>query len=92
MNWRELKDFCNSLDEEQLQKKVLVWREDECISKLEPIPLDEDHYADPDDCEFLCFSESEANKMVADNIDFPNGLDDLKKVYDKGQPILQEDF
>lgn len=92
MTWKELKEFCNSLDEKQLQSKVLVWREEECISKLEPITLSEDYYNAPEEFEPLCFSETEAKQMVVDNIDFPNGMDDLKKVYDKGQPILQEDF
>jgi len=92
MTWQEMKDFCNSLDEWQLKKKVLVWREEECISKLEPTPLHEDYYRDPKEFEPLCFPESEAKTMVVDNIDFPRGLEDLEKVYDKGHPILMEDF
>jgi len=92
MTWQEMKDFCNSLDESQLKKNVLVWREEECISKLEPTPLYEDYCRDPEEFEPFCFPESEAKTMVVDNIDFPNGMDDLEKVYDKGHPILMADF
>ena len=34
INWSELKEFCNSLNEEQLKKKVVLWREDEAISNI----------------------------------------------------------
>ena len=34
MNWNELKDFCRSLNEKQLQKKVILWREDIAISNI----------------------------------------------------------
>lgn len=82
MNWKELKDFCNSLDEKQLKKKVVLWREDEAISKIDPSILQEDHYIDPENDEDGCFPKCDA----------PEDTGELKKVYDKGQPILCEDF
>lgn len=80
MNWNKLKEFCNSLDEKQLQKKVILWREDESISEIEPIVINEDHYIGED--EEACYPESDAQEPI----------EDLKKVYDKGDPILAELF
>ncbi len=82
MNWKELKDFCNSLNDEQLKKKVILWREEEAINAIEVEKLEEDHYVCPDSGEEGCYPLSEANE----------DLEDLKKVYEKGDPILSEDF
>ncbi len=82
MNWKELKEFCNSLDEKQLEKKVIIWREDEAISKIEAEKLSEDHYVNPEVDEDGCYPESEANEP----------LKDLKKDYDKGDTVLWEKF
>lgn len=93
MTWKEMKDFCNGLTEEQLEKKVIVWREEESIAAFEPIPLEEDHYAEEDLSDNLCFTETEMHNMIEDNPeDFPNGIEHFKKVYDKGHPILMEEF
>jgi len=84
MNFKELKDFCNSLTESELEKPVILWREDECITEITAEQLDEDHYFDVDNPENGCFPVSEAN-----------GLDPetkIKKCYNKGTPILHEVF
>jgi len=82
MNWSDLKKFCNSLSEQQLENKVIMWREDEAINKIEAETLSENHYADPELGENICFPESEASAPI----------ENLEKVYDKGFPILMEDF
>ena len=81
MNWNELKDFCDSLDEKQLQKKVILWREDIAISNINAQNLEEDLYYGTED-EEGCYPESEAIEPI----------ETLKKVYDKGCPILWEKF
>ena len=80
MNWRELKEFCNTLPEEQLERKVILWREDEVINKIEPKLLEEDFYIGED--EDGCYPASEAEEPI----------ELLKKVYSKGDAILEEDF
>ncbi len=78
--WNEIKEFANSLSEEQLAKNVVLWREDEAIGEIKTALLDEDHYMGPDD--EGCYPESEASEP----------LENLKKVYSKGHPILFENF
>lgn len=80
MKWIKLKEFCNSLNEEQLKKKVIVWREDEAISRINAELLTEDQYIG--DGEDGCYPESEASEPI----------ETLKKVYSKGDPILWEKF
>jgi hypothetical protein len=93
MNWKELKDFCDKLPENELEKKVILWREDEVIGDISAITLEEDHYVDPEQTENGCFSESEAIGIIKHNKeDFPGGMDYFKKVYSKGHPILCENF
>ena len=82
MKWKKLKEFCNSLDEKQLEQKVILWREDEAISRIEAHKLEEDHYINPEDCEDGCYPISEATESI----------ENLKKVYDAGTPLLLEDF
>ena len=82
MNWKELKEFCNSLSEEQLAKKVVVWREDYAISRLTPSCLEEDMYIHVDGSDEGCYPLSDATEP----------FEELKKVYDKGDPILFEEF
>lgn len=81
MNWNELKVFCNSLDENQLQNKVILWREGYAISNINAQNIEEDLYFESDD-EDGCYPESEASKPI----------EELTKVYDKGDPILYEEF
>ncbi len=92
MTWNELKEFCNSLPSEELAKNVILWREGECINSINAEMLQEDHYIDPEESENGCFPESEAKNVLLDDDRYPNGLDDLKKAYDKGHPILWEKF
>jgi hypothetical protein len=92
MTWKQLKEFCNNLPENELKKKVIMWREEECVNAIEVMALDEDHYIDPENDENGCFPESEAKIFIEDEDAYPEGMKDLKKVYDKGHPILWEDF
>lgn len=91
MTWRELKEFVNTLPENELEKAVIVWREDEVTSPIKAMKLEEDHYVG-DFSSNICFPLSEAKEIVSDEDEFPNGIADLEKVYDKGHPILWEDF
>lgn len=93
MNWKQLKDFCNSLPESELEKNVMLWRESEAITDISAEQLEEDQYVDNRDSDNGCFPESEAKSQIESDIEeFPNGLEDFKKVYDKGHPILHEIF
>lgn len=91
MNWKELKDFCNTLDENQLEKNVIIWREDEVVNNVSPLLLEEDYYRG-DESSDKCFSESEAKDIADDPDEFPNGIKDMIKCYDKGHPFLLENF
>ena len=82
MTWKELKDFANALTGEQLDNKVILWREEEAISKIDAMQLEENHYVDMECPENGCFPESAA--------DVP--LSELTLVYKAGSPILNEDF
>jgi len=89
MNWKQLKDFCNSLPESELEKNVMLWRECEAITKIEAERLEENHYiiieSDNDDG---CIPESEVNSLIKNNEDNFH----FSKVYDKGHPLLHEIF
>lgn len=92
MNWRELKDFCNTIAEEHLDTTVVLWREDEAIYDISPELLEEDYFIDKEKAWEGCVPKSEAKTIINDVEEYPNGFDDLRKVYDKGQPILLEEF
>ena len=93
MNWKELKDFANSLPESELEKIVILWREDESISDISAEQLDEDMYVDKEEPENGCFSLSEAQSFIKITPeDYADGMNHFRKVYDKGTPILQENF
>jgi hypothetical protein len=93
MNWKQLKDFCNSLPESELEKNVILWREDEAITKIEAESLKEDHYIDIENSENGCFPEYQMKSFISEDEEaYPNGEKDFKKCYDKGHPILLEDF
>lgn len=85
MKWGKLKEFCNSLDEKQLEKKVIFWREEEAISDIQPSILEEDHYVGEN--EEACYPLSDAGLDMSD-IERKG----LKKEYDKNDPILFEQF
>lgn len=80
MIWNDLKELCNSLPEEQLKRGVILWREDEVIHNIEAKTLQEDYYIGAD--EVGCYPESEAEDPI----------EILRKVYSKGDVILEEDF
>jgi len=93
MNWKQLKDFCNNLSELELEKKVMLWRENEALTDISVEQLDEYHYIDPDDSENGCFPELEMKSQInMSPNDFPHGIHHFTKVYDKGHPILHENF
>lgn len=85
MNWKDLKEFANSLDEEQLEREVILWREDEAIDKIEAMTLEDDHYIG--DGEDGCYTLADAGLTEEDVKE--RGL---TKVYTIGFPLLHEDF
>lgn len=93
MNWKQLKDFCNNLPESELEKNVILWRESEAIVDISAEQLEENNYVNTEDYDSGCFPECEMNsriKMAPE--DFPHGIHHFTKVYDKGHPILHENF
>jgi hypothetical protein len=95
MNWNELKEFCNSLNDEQLEQKVIMWREDaeDVITEISSIQLKEDYYIEEDSNEDGCFPEWQAKSQINDDPEsYPEGMEHFKKVYDKGHPILCEEI
>ncbi|HCB89086.1 MAG TPA: hypothetical protein DEP71_07375 [Porphyromonadaceae bacterium] len=93
MTWNELKEFCNNLPEKELNKKVVLCREDESINNIDAGQLEEDYYIDSENPENGCFPEWVGKDIVSyDKDSYPNGMNDLKKVHDKGHPILSENF
>lgn len=94
MNWKEMKDFCNSLPESELEKAVMLWREDSVISDITAEQMREDYYAhNENEPEDGCFPQSEAESFIKiAPEDYPNGIADFVKIYDKGHPLLHEVF
>ena len=90
MTWKELKEFVNSLPDKELDKKVILWRKYEAITDIKANQLEEDHYIDLEYSEYGCFEESEMLSQIRD--DEYKSEKDYKKVYDKGTPILYENF
>lgn len=86
MNWKELKEFCNNLPEDKLEKQVILWREEDAIDRIEVMALEEDYYIDKEEHMDGCVSESSIKDDLDDN------TDNFDKVYDKGDPILWEKF
>lgn len=84
MNWKHLKDFCNSLPESELEKNVMLWRESEAITDITAEQLSEDHYIQRDNPEDGCFPGSECKHLDPDT--------KIKRVYKKGHPVLHENF
>jgi len=92
MTWKQLIDFGNSLPESEWPKNVILWREAEAISDISAEQLTENHYIS-DNHDEGCIPETEALSAIKnDPEDFPNGISDFTKVYDKGTPILHENF
>ena len=92
MNWKQLKEFCNKLPENQLENNVILWRENECVNTINAEELSEDHYIDLEDSDNGCFSFTDAKSFIKDKDAYPNGFNDLKIVYKKGHPVLWEEF
>jgi hypothetical protein len=93
MNWKELKDFCNSLPELELEKKVILWREEDAITDISAEQMEEDYYVNDEDVEAGCMPKSVCEGLIKDSSeDYPDGLKHFLKVYAKGHPILHEIF
>ena len=96
MNWKELKDFANSLPESELEKNVILWREyaEDAITNIACEQLDEDQYIHIDTPEEGCFPKSQAESFIDYSPEdyYPNPWQHFKKVYDKGNAILHEVF
>lgn len=94
MNWKELKDFANSLDEEQLEKEVVLWREEEIIIKdINAELTSNNYYINPKEREEGIMPEYHVLTIIKENPDdYPNGLNDWELVYSSNQPILWEKF
>lgn len=85
MTWIELKEFCNSLPEDQLKRSVILWREEDAITDIWAEQLLEDHYkGDEDDG---CYPLSDAGLTIEDAEE-----QGLEKVYSVGDAILWEKF
>lgn len=86
MNWKQLKDFCNGLQESELEKNVILWREDaeDVITEIEVKQLEEDYYVKKESPEDGCFPVSECRELEPDT--------EIKRVYKNGHPILYEIF
>lgn len=81
MKWRELKDFCNALTENQLSKDVVLLREESSIDNISAEVLNEDYYWNGVFGEG-CFPESEIGGLS----------EKLIEVYSKGDAILSEEI
>lgn len=81
MNWKELKEFCNSLDEKQLEKEVIIWTEETAMGDLQASEVEENIYFDPEDSESTYYEK-----------DAPVPVENLQIAYHKGDPILFENI
>lgn len=90
MTWAQMKSFCEGLNEEQLKAKVIVWQEDEVITDLNAMQLDQDHYINVDRPELGCspIQDHECQEYHSKGI----RAEKFRKVYDKGHPVLWQDF
>jgi hypothetical protein len=79
MTWRELKDFVNTIPEEELDKKVVSWAEEDSNTYSSAECLTEDYFRG----EGGAISESDWE----DSIDKENGEEKVL-CYSKGTPIL----
>lgn len=84
MNWKQLKDFCNNLPESELEKIVVLCREDaeDAITEITAEQLDEDHYIERESPEKGSFPVSECKELDPDT--------KIKRVYKEGHPFLHE--
>lgn len=89
MSWRDMKEFCAKLNEEQLDAKVFVWREEETVTQLSAETLSENQYIYKDEPSDGCFPESERDWQI-EHADCH--ADDFEQVYKKGHPLLWENF
>lgn len=85
MNWKELKDFCNKLPDDKLKNKVVLWREEDCISDICAVRLPEDMYIGEDD--EGCYSLGDAGLSEEDA-----RTQNLQIAYNEGDPVLEENF
>lgn len=81
--WQDMKDFCNSLPESEMNKPVQLIREEEVIGKIYGEQLGENMLYDPEEREEGCIEESEIPET-----DWPN----YEIAYNKGTALLFENF
>lgn len=81
MKWNELKDFCNSLNEEQLEEKVRLFLEEDVILDINAENITEDQYTDTESDGCYSLEDAGLNKVDVEELG-------LIKVYSKGLPIL----
>jgi hypothetical protein len=93
MTWRELKEFCNKLHENELNKDVVLWCENETIHNMDAYLLGDNYYMDPRNPEKGCFPEF-IIKADVDNDEelLISEIKRLKKMHDKGDPMLGGEF
>lgn len=84
MTWDDMCKFCETLNAEQRKQKMVLWREDEAISKIQVEILPEDHVMHEEVSDVGCFPVSELPKEI--------DIDECELAYKKGTPILWEDF
>lgn len=88
--WRELKQQVNNIPEEQLDKPVRIWGEDEAHLAAEVVLLEEDYHETGYGCAPLKdVKEMYKSENDSDDYDFNT---EHPLAYEKGTPILYLDF
>ena len=87
MKFKEMKDFCNGLTDEQLNEKVRIMREEEVISSIHPPEVLKEDLSLDTEISDGCFPFSEVEGSYTKE-EFAK----LKVAYKKGTPMLWEDF
>jgi len=83
MKWQQLKEYANSLNEEQLSEKVIVWGEERGFGIQEAAGLEEDYYIDD-------YSAVPVSCFEADETDEDDKLENYT-ILKKGTPRLHTD-
>lgn len=85
MTYGALKDFLDSLTDEQLSQKVMLWGEEECRTLLDGEVLSEDYYFNIEDRDAGCFP-------MSDFTDDPDDPTELTVAHKAGTVILHLEF
>lgn len=93
MTWKELKEFAETLNEEQLQQTVILQREDEAIVRIHAECFEQDQFVELGSEEDGCINRDTMWSIIRDNSNYyRNGEDHFKKVYDCDTPMLFEEI